>query len=737
MIQTKDQIIANVPILKSFPLSVRLCEKVELANGRNSGKEKYLIVAISGVFLLTQKAMHKSYSVLSQISFIEMNLIKLTKEDLTIGSSNTEITIIHQDHIKIASAIYSLREGLFVHSKLPIEVTIDPDLQNDFANLFSPFQSTTILADRFLGAVLDYFTGENCIDELISIYANFVKNSTKFEFTKETLSSQFLKPMIFAVSYGKEINQITIRNLSMESISEYFRTLLKGSRDVTRISMIDIDFNTKTNYLFFSSKYFYHITDFEFTNCDFSKVESKVFFESFSKYNFQIKLISFQSCQFCSETLDILFQALFFDECFHSLETILFRNIEQELFPINLIQLVTCAWVIEKKCIKTLSATKCGIQIDQFLSILLSIDTGILNLDLKGNTFKRPIEVQPKHTFSSLSNLCLSCCEFSGESLLSLFKSLETNANKSIRLDLSAAQIDEETKNIFFDGIAILKIPFLTGLIWEDNEVNDKFIQFIQNQNLTELSLSNSLNDSTLHYLDNVSSIGTLKIFSISSKSTQPLLQELPRYVKEILTKNPIESLDVSNQRLGETFINEILDFPDRTYNELNFNSFSPSSPQAFFSVIDKCIQLATVKHAIWPEADVKSILEVPDMQERGRIIHNLNLIKKRFVEKFGQQGSIDMYPEISDKFFSVLPNSSGRMFSNEENESDKEPTATIKESFEVMKEFTNYSTEIFDILKECGDVTGEDPMQAVREEIRKMISVEMLMKQLRSMKNE
>lgn len=699
-----EQILSSVPILKTFPFSIHICERVELAGNRNPGKEKIFIVSTPGIFLLMQKAIQRSYQVVSQIAISEISSMKVSKDSITITSSKDEISILHKNYLTFAASIISIKDGLYARNvnnfKIDIAGTED---NNNISKLIKLYESRTIIADRFLGACLNFVDDLNDLSQIVGVYQTLAKSNGNFVFDDENVMSKYIVPLTFAVSLSPEIKKITVDGVkNIGAFMRMFGSLLAGSNSIKKLSMKNIKFNGNCDLFLLNLKY--SITKLYFTNCDFNEPSGISLFESFSNYGGKFQLIGFENCIFHSKLFEALFQSLYFNECFHSLETIIFINItvnSKQLID-NLVQLVTCTWVINKKCIQNLCVKNCNIVIDRFLSIIFSINTGILNLDLKGSILSESFDISKINSFYSLSYIDLSNCEFKGDSLLSLFKTLSLKNTKEIGINCSSIKIHSKEK--FYHEIECLKIQHLTKLIWENNEINQCFVNFILNHKLVELSLSNSIDNHSFDFLQEIPIIGKLKKLSIALGSdTNAIGSSLYFFLIKLFSYNHIESLNITNQKVGENAINFLLS-PDCIYlKELKFDGFSPSTTEMFFKVIENLISNKNITISTWPIRDEKILSS--DINIKSKI----NLIKQKFVAKFGKQSDIE-------SSFDIGKNSLELESKIKSSTQVNETKTKISDNIENMKKFVNYSNDIYDIIKECGNLIGVEPMEKENE---------------------
>jgi hypothetical protein len=256
-----------------------------------------------------------------------------------------------------------------------------------------------------------------------------------------------------------------------------------------------------------------------------------------------------------------LFQDLLLERAFAYLNCFTMIQINNpELLAVSLVQLATSASIIKAKCLWTMVAVESQMEIGGLLPLLLAIDAGIRTIDLSGNLFVRPIVREGPISFWSMSNFCFANCEFTSESLLSLFKAFATGSGVPFRVDISGLKIADGSLSGFFEGLSVLSIPRLVGLHWNNCGFSEsdqrRFVEFVcRNVGLRELSLIDSIRPRCLSLREGLAEVGRPIRRRIVARVAPPGPREYRRTLLRFMQNNGIEFIDISGQPIDEHVI--------------------------------------------------------------------------------------------------------------------------------------------------------------------------------------
>ena len=715
------------PIFHALKNDLVFFDSVEEITKNGEKKESFFLFHFAGVFLLQQRSFSKQYQINKSIPLVDLTKIIVTKKMLTFQSEKQQFSIKHPKHIKIANKVATVHQIIFDHPSLQFSVEFDDSTQNLYEQQYFDFQSDYLLADRFIGCCfrLQIQFNENLIKET---YQTLASSRNYINIKAEFAANPYISAIVQAIAYDTEIKTICLKNVSMPYFLQYLGIIAKDSISCERIIMKNVDFTPqmKNLDLLFNENNSLAAKEFDFKSCNFTSNSSIAFFESFSKYKNDIYDLTFEDCEFIYDSIDALFQSLFFSQCFHNLEGIYFSGIKQiEALPLLIIQLVSCGWVLEKHCLKTLAVINSALKIDQLIPQILTLDSGFENLDLSENSFLSPFSPKIKiNSFQHITNFILRKCTFGKGCLISLLNALSKH-DKLFTLDSSECQMDEESWKAFYSQIEDITVPKLQCLIWDYNEINSanssSFVQFVKQQpSLTDLSISYCVSklerDSVLPNLIDMMNTKALESFTMKAKMDSSLGPELSPLLVALIRNGVVKSLNISGQAVGEKCLQTICREMPSSLVSINFDGFSPSTAESFFSICESFLDRQWLKNVEWPASDVKAAIAKSPSQYRNEMQKRINHMKHQFSTKYGSQND------------SVKSNQNGlTQFSTNMSEKpsigDSSTVSTndlykplngggsIYANIENMYEFSLYDDETLTLIKECALVTGIEPI--------------------------
>ncbi|OHS94520.1 hypothetical protein TRFO_39309 [Tritrichomonas foetus] len=739
-----DQILRCQPLFHAFPELLVSLKKVQHVTLSNSLEDRWLLLSYSGIFLLAKKTFHRSLAVTNTISFVDLAMIKVKKSLATFeGKNNTNFSISHPKVVKIASKIYYLHELLFSHPKTQFSLDIEGSLQSEFNDYLFEFESQQPLSDRFLSCLIHEIS---TFDESFvkSVYDQLKTESEgTFEITKELATNQFISSISSAISYDNEITTLILSNFSMSAFIPHLTTIISNNNSISCILMKKIDFSEpfydNVFELFQDEDSLFGATEFIFENCIFG-IESHSFFESFSNYQKEIKILSFQNCKFDVGSIELIFQSIFIYKCFHSITAFLINDFAfpEELLPC-LVQLGYCEWVLSTHCLQTLSIQNCALKCDQLLNRILKVDCGISDIILSDNCFTGKLYLK---SFNSMTSLTLNGCRFSNFSILiSLFHALSNHEREGIQLNCNSIILEDNQWDQFYCKIKNFEIPCLVGLSWDTNSMSLQNITFfvdfiIKQKSLKELSISYCLsNEKELIpiLLKLVSSI-KFEVFSMAALNNESALGvDLIPVISELLKCNSLRSLNISNHLIEDQGMHKILNSMPLSLNELRFDNFGASCAM---SIIDICTQIyekPSIIFASWPSNDEKPALTKSPVKQRPELIKQLSELRQKFITKYGKESAGCSEHEFNSVMMSKLITNTS-LKNKKKKEIQKKSTKVqnyMKDNLILMAKYVDYDDEVLSLLNECGDILGVEPMNSIVSEMEKKYTIQDLANEL------
>ena len=722
-----DSVFQSHPIFHALKSGLIFFDSVSEITKNGEKKENFLLLHIAGVFLLQQRSFSKQYQIAKAIPMVDLNKIIVTKKGLTFQSEKQQFSIKHSKYIKIANKIATVHQMIFDHPSLQFSVELDDSTQKSYEQQYFDFQSDYLLADRFIGCCfgLQVQFNENLIKET---YETLAHVHGQVNIKAELAANPYILAVVQAIAYDTEIKTIALKNVSMPYFLQYLGIIAKNTISCNKIVMKNVDFTPQMKNLdvLFNETNSLEAKEFDFKRCNFTSNSSIAFFESFAKYKSDIYSLSFEDCQFIYESIDALFQSLFFSQCFHNLESIRLSGMKHiEALPLLIIQLVSCGWVLEKHCLKTLAVVNSALKIDQLFPQILTLDSGFENLDLSENTFLTPFSHKTKiNSFHDITHFVLRKCKFGKGCLLSLLNALSKH-DKNFTLDLSECQMDVQSWNDFYSQIEDVTVPKLQGLIWDNNEINQtncsSFVQFVKQQpNLTELSISYCVpkidRESVIANLIDMTNTKALESFTMKANSDSALGPELSPLLIELIRNGVIKSLNISGQSVGEKCLQTICREMPSSLVTINFDGFSPSSAETFLSICESFLDRQWLKNVEWPASDVKSAIAKSPSQYRNEMQKRIQHMKNQFSLKYGgQNDSVKSNQNISAQFSTNISEKHSGVDSSTVSTSELYKPLTgggsIYANVETMYEFALYDEDTMTLIKECALVTGIEPV--------------------------
>jgi hypothetical protein len=453
------------------------------------------------------------------------------------------------------------------------------------------------------------------------------------------------------------------------------------------------------------------IEEFVFEGCDFSQDSAASFFEFFSKYNGTIKALLFSGSTFGKHSLDGLFQFIFFSQSVHSLSVLLLRDIP---FPSELVAFLAmlglCEWVVTTHCLSTVSMINCGLEVGRLLPQLVTCDSGFTHLDVSSNFFLEPIPL----IRLPISFLDISRCTFTPASLVSLFETLSEISDREIRL--SAAQLQGIDDGFYMD-VMWTELTTLSALVWDGNPLPIApcacFCAFLKNQpKLSELSLAGCLSSSDFALaaplFADLFSGRPFKSVNFANNQVGPALAPV---ITSLLGRPGLISLDISGTLIGDAAVICILAEKPDTLTTFKFERFGCESAEGFLAVVRGVIADGRITTSEWPAADAAQFSDASEIATEHQ----------NFVARFGGRSNAEGDTKTEKKKVSVK-------------EKGRSRSGSISKNREGLAKWADYDSEVMEMLVECGEILGDDPMDSLLVQVKTETDVPMLMAGLRGL---
>lgn len=710
-------------------------------------QERTLVLATSGIYLLKYRTFPKGFIVSRLIPFVDFISLSINEVGFTVKSDVVSFTISHSNYISIAAKIYRVFSTLFLNPHFHFLLSVGRTEQNEFESDPFIYPPEKRLANRFVGCLLHTkFDFNESI--LLELYEKLSKINKDVIITNNTLTNPYCSAIIQAIALDQELTDLTLLEISMAAFIQYFPMIVRYSTTIKRIVMKDVSFSPPLKDIrnLFKHECNLSSTEFIFERCNFESHDSTLFFKAFSNYPTEIKLLIFKDCRFCVESLDALFQMVFFVPSFHKLETLEVSGLHMpEELSLNLIQLSCCKWVLETHCLTNLSIIDCGIKIDFLLPQLLAFDSGISILDLSGNILLNPLP-PPLQPISSVDTLILSNCQFTNDSLFSVFFYIDNfdisnKATPSLTLDVSNAQgVDWTT---FYSRLASPQAggqPFtvqkMTGLIWDNNQLLsdniEKFFNFlIAVPHLHTISISKCFckgdHDQLIGRIPYIFQRKKIQSFSLCGEQMGPKFGSI---VMALLRYREIQVLNVDNEGFGDTIMTQIIVNLPSCLREFTFQGYHPTSPESLIKALQAILANKGLTYASWPEDDVYDILEDTSSENRPYYRNRFNQLKASFIERFGTRWeNVDTTMAMITRYETRVGIRKTTTNARPQRKPKARRESYLIDNQSAMDKFVTYDSETRALIVECGDIEGDDPMERILNEIQKNTSLDTLVK--------
>lgn len=724
------------PLFRAFEDGLLFLKEVQKIGNGGSTKIRWLLIAKFGVFLLNRKTFPRAFQIRKTISYRNLNSLIVTNSNLTLVGHRIHYTITCKNHMRTAARIFYIRNSLFDHPSLPFTLEIDKKDRPAFESEVYQCPKSSLLVNRFRSCLME--SGAN-VDEAAakSVCETLAKVTDSMTIDVSLANNQYIREVCMAISYDRELLELRLMKVSMKYMSQHLSTALNYSISIKKLAMIGVDFDSGPIpgvRRLFKEMTSPSIQEFVFEHCRFASPDSSAFFDSFAGYSGEAKVLSFPRCEFCKESLDSLFQALFFQPCWHSLTALLLSDVSlNDELASYLSQLSCCEWMLEKQCLRTLSVTKCGLEIGSLLPHLHRLESGYISLDLSNNLFLEPIK---DFRFQSLCSLDVSLCAFSDESLRSLFVALRDDLDHSFRL--IAANLSEITSG-FYESITDMVIPHLTALVWDRNPMEfptfQSFCGFLTHQpNLTEISISECIVKCDEMFTAVLATVVTNKPIEVARMAGNGMGIAILPVVDQLIRNGHLRVLDISGNQCGDRIMDLVVSALPPTIKEFYFAGYSPSDANSIFRVCEGLITHTSLVHASWPAEDIKPTLKKLTPSARPAVLKVLKQLRLKFVDRFGYSNDMAVADtnEMMSKFATMVntaPDFMLKVKRSEKEEKDKGSDSTKSSNLDTK--FIEYDGGLEGMIKECGCQTDVDPLLTILRNIDAQTNITSLAAQI------
>ena len=645
----RDFLCSLSPIFRLDSVKIYWADNVFKVGQTNSLQPRILIIASPGIFLIRRKSFTFQSRIINSISFCDLVSLYVAGHCVSFSSKQTQIRVKHRNITDVAFLAFFIRQAQFPTDVLPLNITFaDENLAVKITPEQSPYQPSSLFLDRVLSCVMHY-----SLMVTNSMFSYFPQPSHRsFTITNELLSSPLFKAFVLSLAYEQDVDTLKLTNVTVGKVLSQCTHLIRYNRFIQTIHFIEADFENSKNVIIsmLNKAHGFKPTKWVFEKCDLSLPDFIQFFDSLSNLGKQITHLRFVKCTFSDETFSSLFQTIFFNESFHSLQHFVIDNTNARNIIMHVSEILCCSWAMELKCFHQLALIRCDSDdCSEFLSQLFTFDVGMQFINMSENNFISPLTLKDDFALRELSFLGLCKCKMSSQFLMSFIDIIKKYKISISGLDLSFLSLNQQEFNDFLIAFSELKIPDLETLLFDYNRMNSNqtklFTNFLKLQpSLKHLSINCSFDikespNGLLYFINYISKqpLITLSFQGDCSLggSFGPLLVPLLEALKSI------QNLDITNQMVGQDGLKILVPLiANNQLSELHFDGSNVKDRKFLCQFCSTILSCKKIEFASFPTKDFeKKLSELHTISEsddnwNNEIATLQNGFKKKFNEK-------------------------------------------------------------------------------------------------------
>jgi len=654
----KDTLQSIDPNFRLSYIKIYFSDKVLKVGQRNSLQERTFVISTQGIFLLRKKAFG-SIKVVCVISYIDITSIHVAGSVGSFSSKQSSIRIKDKRIGSLAFLVYFIRQTQFPTSILPLAIQFPPDGQYSVKAGSIPYSPEYILGDRLISCALHY---QLCLNE-DDIKPYFQRNILlyhTFTITSALLREKFFPALVFALSFEEELKILHLKGIKVSNWLLHSDALIMFNRFVQCLVFDDCDFSdispNLSNVLLQGHSFKpYRI---RFINCKCIDSSFSNFFDKLGTLAPSIISLEIDKCHFNQDSLSLMFQSIFFNDCFHAIQEFHFVSlIEDPDITNQIINLAGCSWVLLTKCLHTICVLNSGLEISSLMKSILGFETGLRVIDFSNNRFISQIEFDSFPT-SSLSFLDISGSHCNYASLNSLFVIIESKKLKLKGIGLSSLTLSPSDFDDFTILLSNTKVTSMESIYFDNNPMNStqtkRFSSFISKQTtLKLLSISSSIDitETSSGLTELYSILETLPLEYLIIKSDGSLSYSYGPFIlpliKSLYHNRRIKYLDLTNQMIGVDGLDALSRLLSTDIEWLLFDGCRSSSNSVLLDFCKKVVS-SNLKYVSWPKQEIKQAKKrLHPSESLPDFCSFTKKMKHEFNKRFGNQ----YYNELSIKY--------------------------------------------------------------------------------------
>lgn len=634
------------PLFKVAATRIFWFGTVHKKNTHGVYQQRILAIATPGIFLLERRTFPRGLVISRIIPFAELLLIRIDNESMQFFCPKITMVLQHPDQLEVVSIVLKIRQALFGDRPRPPKLDIPKDKLEKIHSSTFQFESSAILADRFLSFCVSVPPNMLSIDQINDLYDQLSTTTVSISFTPEIITSPLVTPMAQAVSYDSKIKTLKIVNSNVSLFLPQLSLIFQNNSSIDHIIFASATFvgSTKRFANSIDGKSSFKATKISFSESQLNSHDFCYFFESFSNYPGKIQELSFYHSNMTKDSLDSVFQTIMIAPCFKSLSELSFSNINSsDAIQINAMQLFSCSFLVEQDQLNSINMSNCGLSLENVFPLLLMFDTCVTSVNFSGNKFYSSDQI-PMTDFKRLEEISLAECSFSPSSLTALFKALAKATNSPARLILNGLKLDENGWNTFYSSLDEIVLPHLTTLSWCQNPMTvdqfQKFSKFMMKQpKLVNLGLSESLKGPNVEkslacLADLVKSRPIESLEFIGGINESVCGEKLIPVLEAFLAQSTIKKLDIRRQYFADKGLEIISQLAMRCLDSLMYDEANPSSADVFLQCANKVLS-SSISYCEWPHKDAQTILNRIPIAQKQALLTQMQQLEKQFAQKY------------------------------------------------------------------------------------------------------
>jgi hypothetical protein len=708
------------PIFRQPSCQLVFAGQATFVNSSFVRTEYTMIIGTPGVFLYSKARLRKP-KLEHFISIIEIKEVFVFPTGCSIGTKTEAFLFENADHFTIAAVVIALRERLIDPSVSKLITRTEELVYSNLAARKFTYFPESLFSDRFLAVFVHRIFADPRIPyeegHLGTILAHLRTVKTSLELIPEMEFRPFFDCLVNALTLGVEITELKLKAIPFTGMMHLLGHLVSREYRLTRLIFSEVRFVGDIKpYDQALDDHSPIIKNWVFEGCHACSNEFSTFFNTFLKYRGRITGFEIDGCHFTLDTFQVVTNAFFFGDCFHSLQSLSLNAVAfREEVTAFVQQFVRSDWSLKTRTLKTLCLENTCLDLSILLGGLQMNTTGITNALFSGNVFLAPVIPKFASLLSPDLRLDVSTCGFLDSHLFDFFSALAGHPGRSLDLSVAAAALSEENWEAFVVQIDQLILPTLTSLTWDLNPITPGVLTFFSRQpSLHKLSISDCIKTSAIESLLEafIAIVPQLRLQRLVWRSQFHDTKMRGALVDIVLGlfQGELRSVDMSGQEIEFEGMLRVLRNMPADMERLEFDGSRLSDGQRLTKLLWQILE-TPVRQVGWPENDVREALisstDAPALQAE------LKLVKSEFEKR--ATGTEDT-GDLRSGEVRLEPQQKVHAFAGETRESSNQFRVVRPENEEFLAEFLGVPRDPLDLL--YGRVQQATSVEALRKDL-------------------